>query len=33
MRLTVIAVLSIVTQLGVGQVRAQLWRLQDARGQ
>jgi len=31
MRLTLIAALSIVTQLGAGQLRAQLWKLQDAR--
>jgi hypothetical protein len=31
MRLTLIATLSIVTQLGAAQVRAQLWKLQDAR--
>jgi hypothetical protein len=31
MRLTLIAALSILTQLGAGQVRAQLWKLQDAR--
>jgi hypothetical protein len=30
MRLTLIATLSILTQLGAGQVRAQLWKLQDA---
>jgi hypothetical protein len=33
MRLTIIAALSIVTQLGLGQIRAQLWKLQDSRGQ
>jgi hypothetical protein len=32
MRLTVIAALSIVGQMAAGQVRAQLWKLQDARG-
>jgi hypothetical protein len=32
MRLTVIAALSIVGQVAAGQVRAQLWKLQDARG-
>jgi hypothetical protein len=31
MRLTLIAAASIVVQLGAGQVRAQLWKLQDAR--
>jgi hypothetical protein len=32
MRLTVIAALSIAGQLAAGQVRAQLWKLQEARG-
>jgi hypothetical protein len=32
MRLTVIAALSIVGQVAAGQARAQLWKLQDARG-
>jgi hypothetical protein len=32
MRLTFIAALSIVGQVAAGQVRAQLWKLQDARG-
>jgi hypothetical protein len=32
MRLTMLAAASIVAQLGAGQVRAQLWKLQDARG-
>jgi hypothetical protein len=32
MRLGVVAALSIVTQIAAGQVRAQLWKLQDARG-
>jgi len=31
MRLTLVATISIITQLGAGQVRAQLWKLQDAR--
>jgi hypothetical protein len=32
MRLTLIAALSVVAQVTAGQVRAQLWKLQDARG-
>jgi hypothetical protein len=32
MRLAFIAALSIVGQVAAGQVRAQLWKLQDARG-
>jgi hypothetical protein len=31
MRLTLLALISIVAQLSAGQVRAQLWKLQDAR--
>jgi hypothetical protein len=31
MRLTLVAALSVVAQLGAAQVRAQLWKLQDAR--
>jgi hypothetical protein len=32
MRLTLVAAFSIVGQVAAGQVRAQLWKLQDARG-
>jgi len=32
MRLTLIAALSIAGQMAAGQFRAQLWKLQDARG-
>jgi hypothetical protein len=32
MRLTVVAALSIVGQVAAGQLRAQLWKLQDAGG-
>jgi hypothetical protein len=31
MRLTFVAALSIVRQVAAGQVRAQIWKLQDAR--
>jgi hypothetical protein len=31
MRLTLLAAFSIVAQIGAGQVRAQVWKLQDAR--
>jgi hypothetical protein len=32
MRFTLIAAFSIAAQLGAGQVRAQVWKLQDALG-
>ena len=31
MRITVVALVSVVSQLAAGQVRAQVWKLQDAR--